>query len=178
MAILTRILPYHLSLALRAGLVTRWLAQYPFGPDPASRRQAIKHLRSWSAGDDLLSQIICLIEGSAEGRGQMRTAGLFASDIDEDAEGDSFMIGGDDTAARPGSMSTRRRREESMEERLVRRRRREAMVLSDGVLPLGSQDIIQRGDGGVMDDEVERQLEELMDHERREDRWRLPWRLE
>ncbi|KAH0565727.1 hypothetical protein GP486_000891, partial [Trichoglossum hirsutum] len=57
MYVLARLIPYNVSGALKAGVVTRWLAKYPFGDTEHEKREAVKALKSWSAQDALLSEI-------------------------------------------------------------------------------------------------------------------------
>jgi hypothetical protein len=173
MYVLARLIPYNVSEALKAGVVTRWLAKYPFGSTEHERHEAIKALKSWNAQDVLLSEIVCAIEGHPDGRKQMRMAGLTGSAIGEpDSDGDEHMIGGfEDTATTAAAgvpVGRRRLRDASSEEQIRRRRRREAMVLSDGVEPIGSDDIIQQRPADFRRDEEEeaainQEMERLMD---------------
>ncbi|KAI9834734.1 MAG: hypothetical protein M1819_002819 [Sarea resinae] len=168
--ILVRLLPYNTNDAIAAGLVKRWLAKYPFGATEAQRRATIRQLKTYNSDDVLMSEVVCMLDNNPEGRKQMRQAGLTGSAMgerDDDDCLDTLMVGGDDTAGRSSGMG-RRLREESVEEQALRRRRREAMVFSEGGRPLGRNDIIQR-DEGVRDEEVERELEQLIDEVRREE---------
>ncbi|KAI9836171.1 MAG: hypothetical protein M1837_003434 [Sclerophora amabilis] len=183
MTIVSRLLPYNIPSALRAGIVKRWLAHYPFGTTESETRATIKKICTYNAEDHLMSEIVCILENHPDGRKQMRLAGLTGSAMDEDSDGDERMVDGEETAglvvgpARAPPL--RRFREESLEEQRLRRRRREAMVLSDGAQPLGRRDIIQRDDGAeIREEEVERELEELMDQVRREESemWPQSWR--
>ncbi|KAI9806802.1 MAG: hypothetical protein M1833_002458 [Piccolia ochrophora] len=177
--VLVRLLPYNVPLALKAGLVHRWLAHYPFGNNEAQTRAAIRKYRTYNIDDTLMSEVICTLENHPEARKQMRQVGLTGSSMGEDEDGDELMVDGEETA---GFATARRPREESTEERMVRRRRREAMVLSDGAQPLGRDDIIQRDlprdEGPVRDDEVEAELQQLMDRFQNEQRadWSTQWR--
>ncbi|KAI9844957.1 MAG: hypothetical protein M1838_001964, partial [Thelocarpon superellum] len=199
MEILAYLLPYKVPIAVRAGIVRHWLACYPFGVGAATRLATINQLRLWKANDDLMSQIICLIETHPDGREEMRMMGLLspkpecngsargdgeageAGDSNPTVNGDRLRPGGWDMRATDGEgigspQRTRRVREESVEEQMIRRRRREAMVLSDGILPLGSQNIIQSGEGSggrgmgtgtgtgtsPWDEEAEDEVEEIM----------------
>ncbi|KAH0544460.1 hypothetical protein FGG08_001357 [Glutinoglossum americanum] len=171
MYVLARLIPYNVSEALKAGVVTRWLARYPFGDTDHQRHEAIKALKSWNAQDVLLSEIVCAIEGHPDGRKQMRMAGLTGSAIGEpDSDGDERMIGGvEDISAAVGGLAGRRRlRDASSEEQTRRRQRREAMVLSDRAEPIGSDDIIQQHSTDFRRDEEEeavinQEMERLMD---------------
>jgi hypothetical protein len=174
MYVLARLIPYNVPEALKAGVVTRWLAKYPFGDTEHDRREAIKALKTWSAQDVLLSEIVCAIESHPDGRKQMRMAGLTGSAMGEpDSDGDERMNGGveDTEAIIAGGLASRRRlRNASSEERVRRRRRREAMVLSDGVEPIGSEDIIQQRptdfrrdeEEAVINQEMERLMEQVL----------------
>lgn len=174
--VLGRILPYNMSQALGAGIVRRWLAQYPFcgSSAPEARKvDAVKQLKTWNTEDTLMCDILHMIHSAPEGLKELRKHRLAgsASRETDDEEGDTLMIGGEDTAGLVmGSIARGRRiREESIEEQALRRRRREAMVISEGGRPLGRDDIIQR-DSIVSDEDVEQDLERLIEDEaRRED---------
>lgn len=161
--------------AISAGIVSRWLSKYPFGgstTDEAIRREAVHQLKTFTSDDIPMCEVIVRLDNFAEGRKQLRRYGLIGSAIGENNgnEGDTWMVDGDHTAG-GGMASTagsRRVREESAEEQALRRRRREAMVFSEGGGPLGRENIIQR-DEVALDDEVERELEQLMDEVNRED---------
>lgn len=143
---------------LRAGLVTRWLAKYPFGgfetPDTA-KQLLIKHLKNheteWS--DPTMTEILRFVDSEPEGRRQLRNHGLLGSVIgespDDEDDKDISMSGAEDgavTGVTVGALRGRRIREESIEEQALRRRRREAMVLHEGNSPVSRSDIIQRDD--------------------------------
>ncbi|SLM37766.1 hypothetical protein LPUS_07721 [Lasallia pustulata] len=179
---LGRILPYNISQALSAGIVSRWLAKYPFCgsslPEALKKIEAVQQLKTWNTEDTLMCDILSMIDCAPDGRKELRKHRLVGSAIGEtdDEEGDTLMIGGEDTAGLSfGSVARGRRiREESIEEQALRRRRREAMVLSERGRPLGREDIIQR-DNTVSDEDVEQDLERLIEHEaRREDLERAP----
>ncbi|KAI9778578.1 MAG: hypothetical protein M1839_007971 [Geoglossum umbratile] len=167
MYVLARLIPYNVSEALKAGVVTRWLAKYPFGDTEHDRREMIRALKTWSAQDMLLSEIVCAIEGHPDGRKQMRMAGLTGSAMGEpDSDGDERIIRMvEDTEAilASGLVSRRGLRNASSEERVRRRRRREAMVLSDGVEPIGSNDIIQQHPTDFRRDEEEAAINQEME---------------
>ncbi|MCJ1391719.1 hypothetical protein MMC18_004584 [Xylographa bjoerkii] len=139
--------------ALRAGLVNRWLAEYPFGgpKSPESRKvEIVQSLRTSRSDDYMMNRILLAVDSEPEGRKQLRKYHLLGSVIgetpDDDDDGDIFMIGGEEVA---GHSSARLRHqgsrihEESLEEQALRRRRREAMVISDDGAPLGRDNIIQ-----------------------------------
>ena len=156
-------MPHKISEALRAGVVSRWLAIYPFGGynSSESRKREVVHRQKTEDFEDMaMRELLFTLDGYPEGRKQLRNYGLVGSAIgetDDDFDGDIAMIFGEDTAGatslQSGTTSGRRVREESMEEQALRRRRREAMVLSEGGRPLGREDIIQREDVASDNDE-------------------------
>ena len=173
--ILCRLLQDNILDAVQAGIVSRWLSKYPFGgstTDEARRREVVQQLKTFNSDDMLMCEVIVRLDNLAEGRKQLRKCGLTGSAIGEndDSEGDTWMVDGEDTAGGGPALGARSRRvrEESAEEQALRRRRREAMVFSEGGGPLGRENIIQREEV-ILDDEVERELEELMDEVNRED---------
>lgn len=145
---------WDLSAALRAGLITRWLAKYPFGGPSASeneKREIVKRIKSNQTDDMDMCEILHMVDYDPEGRKQLRKCGLVGSAMWEDRDDeDIHMLGGDDTAGL-SSIAGRRIREESLEEQALRRRRREAVVISDGGRPLGQRDIFERADTGGTD---------------------------
>ncbi|KAL1960791.1 hypothetical protein VTO42DRAFT_6621 [Malbranchea cinnamomea] len=182
LATLNLILPENLPAALEAGVVSRWLAKYPFPcavHDESRRRDVFMLMKTWCQDDPLMCSIINTIGSQPEGLKQLRRYGLMGSrleemhgdgfgvpgsltveDIDDDGfdfdDGDSdvWMANAEDTAGAPVT-STRRQNEASAEEQALRRRRREAMVLSEGGRPLGQEDIIHP----IHDDDGEENLE-------------------
>ncbi|MCJ1291398.1 hypothetical protein MMC34_002941 [Xylographa carneopallida] len=139
--------------ALRAGLVSRWLAKYPFGGPKSSESRKVEIVQSLRAGrseDFMMRRILVAIDSDPEGRKQLRNYHLLGSVIgetpDDDEDGDILMIGGEDVAGHSnGRLRHRGSRihEESLEEQALRRRRREAMVISDDGAPLSRDNIIQ-----------------------------------
>ena len=139
--------------ALRAGLVSRWLAEYPFGGPQSSESRKVEIVQSLRAGrseDFMMRRILIAIDSEPEGRKQLRNCHLLGSVIgetpDDDDDGDILMIGGEEVAGRSSGRLRHhgsRIREESLEEQALRRRRREAMVISDDGAPLGRDNIIQ-----------------------------------
>ena len=107
-------------------------------------------MKTWWSDDAVMSSIFGTLTTHPDGIKQLRKFGLMGSmieendhddnddDDDDDAEGDVWMVDGDETS------SSRRFQEGSAEDQALRRRRREAMVLSEGGHPLGRGDIIQR----------------------------------
>ncbi|KAI9886816.1 MAG: hypothetical protein M1823_001387 [Watsoniomyces obsoletus] len=125
----------NLSIGLKAGVVRRWLAYFPFGLTDAERRETVAKLL-WSPSTDIMTSILRQIQGNPKGEMELKAVGLLPGDEevnqpegDQDAEQDS------------PSGPTRRR--ETLEDHIIRRRRREAVVVSDGAQPLGESDIIQ-----------------------------------
>ncbi|MCJ1338810.1 hypothetical protein MMC09_004099 [Bachmanniomyces sp. S44760] len=95
--ILSRILPCNLPCALRAGVVTDWLAKYPFGnirsvsSPPSSTqercvRDIIQRLRMDDIEDPVMCEILYAIYMYPAGRKALRLAGLVGSAIDEEEE--------------------------------------------------------------------------------------------
>lgn len=115
-----------MDAALQAGLVTRWLANYPFPcaqPEYSSfnfKKSDVARLfdrMAWLTDDPLMADIVLEVMQYALGRKQMRDAGLQASSYKEnvdretwnsgwastgwaeaDEDNDVRMIGGEDTA--------------------------------------------------------------------------------
>lgn len=154
MHILCKCKRWNLSAALRAGLITRWLAHYPFGGPAASettRREIVKRVTSNQTDDVDMAEILHMVDFDPDGRKQLRKCGLVGSAMWEDRDDEDVqMLGGDDTAGL-STTTGRRIREESLEEQALRRRRREAVVISDGGRPLGQRDIFERADTGGTD---------------------------
>lgn len=154
--IMNILLPENISNALEAGIVSRWLSKYPFpcASSEQSRKQDVVILmKTWWSDDAVMSSIFGTLTTHPDGIKQLRKFGLMGSMIEEndddngdgdDAEGDVWMVDGDETAGSTHQSSSRRLQEGSAEDQALRRRRREAMVLSEGGHPLGRDDIIQR----------------------------------
>ncbi|KAL2824525.1 hypothetical protein BDW59DRAFT_147462 [Aspergillus cavernicola] len=144
--------------ALEAGIVSRWLAKYPFPcatTNPSRRQDVVILMKTWWSDDAVMSSIFATLSSHPDGAKQLRKHGLMGSmmeendhdDVsdendDEDEESDVWMVDGEDTAG-SSRVPGRRLRERDPEEQALRRRRREAMVLSDGRRPIGNDDIIQ-----------------------------------
>ena len=147
---------YKLPEAYRAGMISRWLAKYPFGGFSASegqKREIIQRLKTGATDDHMMSMLLHAIDSDPEGRKQLRNHGLVGSAIgespDDDNHGEPQVI--------ENLLATEvlgRTRGESAEEHALRRRRREAMVLSEGRGPISNDDIIQRDDP-MSDDDLE-----------------------
>jgi hypothetical protein len=130
---------------IKAGIVHRWLAKEPWGSTEKEIQENFKHCYSSMR----LSELIQRIAHHSRGLGELVKAKLIdASDttffprsggnIEDGAVGENGLP--DLTLAEGGP----RLREHSAEERHLRRRRREAIVLNDGVQPIGVSDIIER----------------------------------
>jgi len=90
----------NIAPALSAGLVTRWLANYPF---PCSlpqnshmnyKRSDITGLferKSWASDDPLMGEVMQIIMHSAEGVKQLREAGLRKSSYKENVDQDGWV---------------------------------------------------------------------------------------
>ncbi|KAA8642213.1 uncharacterized protein ATNIH1004_011154 [Aspergillus tanneri] len=146
---LNLILQENIPAALEAGVVSRWLARYPFPcalSEPSRRQDVVILMKTWWSDDAIMSAIFSTLSSHPEGTKQLRKYGLMGSLIEEndqdDEDSDVWMVDGEDTAG-SRRISARRFTERSSEEQAVRRRRREAMVLSDGGQPLGNDNIIQ-----------------------------------
>jgi len=112
-----------MELALSAGLVTRWLAKYPFPcalPENSGfnfKKADVARLcdrSAWLSDDPLIADIVLEVLQFSLGRKQMRDAGLNPSSSGERADRDTWdpewgqgdwdedndvrMVGGDDTA--------------------------------------------------------------------------------
>ncbi|KAJ5088183.1 hypothetical protein N7456_011799 [Penicillium angulare] len=165
--ILNSLLPENVPAALEAGIVSRWLTNYPFPcalAEPSRRQEVVILLKTWLFDDAVMSSIVSTLTSHPEGTKQLRKHGLMGSmieeehdqdeeededdedddDDDDDEDSDVWMVDGEDTAGSYRGSSSRRPAEGSAEEQALRRRRREAMVLSEGGRPLGRDDIIQR----------------------------------
>ena len=136
--ILAMVLPHCTAAALDAGLVTKWLARYPFQPGKTpGDKDFVRHKVGDGklAGDDWrMNRIVEVVEGCERGRQQMREAGLLVEQRDEPMTG---LYG-----------ARERGQEMSFEERRLRRRRREAVVVSDGVVETGRGSVSEDDGGG------------------------------
>ena len=170
--------------ALQAGLVSRWLANFPFGGPDAStarKKEIIWHivkvdpLNDDSDFDFATGRLLYMAFRIPDVRKEMEKHGLIdAPDID-DADFCPVRARAND-----------RPREESFEEQALRRRRREAIVLGENGRPIQREDIIERGpdpmeepleesDESEVEAELERLTEEVAIEER--NRWSLLRRL-
>ena len=141
--------------ALRAGLVSRWLVNYPFGgPDTPKNAKIgiVQKLRTGQIEDAMMHRIIEMLDNE-EGKQELRKYNLVGSDFEEMPDDDSGLGqsmlstgtgGGEiDTGAFHQLRNSARRHEDSAADQARRRRRREAMVISEGEGPLGRENIIQ-----------------------------------
>lgn len=131
---------------INSGFIEQWLALEPWGSTQEERDENIAHCYR---GTSKLSEIIYRIAHSSAGLQALKKAKLFPRKVDLfDDVIDIRMINGESTAGERGVESGLeggpRLREQSAEERHLRRRHREAMVLNDGIAPIGYSDIIER----------------------------------
>jgi hypothetical protein len=167
--IMSKLVAFDTHLALKCGIVTRWLCQYPFPfmeGDESRRVEMMNFIRLYGQDDPDMEYIFASLNSTELGTGQLIKYGFYTSEgIQTD---DTWMTGGESTAGAPppaafqqivddvqtmlnsngtviaGEAPPRRHLDESAEERALRRRRREAMVLGDGGRPLGRENIFQR----------------------------------
>ena len=160
--------------AIEAGVVSRWLARYPFGgadAPQAKKKEVIREIVNGQQDGDLyyedthfgssMRNILYTSFRVDEFRKEMQNHGLidYRERDDED----------DDTGLWPVVLrANNRHREESLEEQALRRRRREAMVLGRNDRPIQREDIFERDtieavpEPEVLDEEVEEELEQLI----------------
>ena len=146
--VLDQSISHHIRDALKAGLVERWLAHYPFANSTAShssspgRIEQAKHetfnrVRLGYTDDTSLGGILRTLYSSPYGRRQLREHKLIGSVIEEVS-----LV--EVEAARDGADVQRRERSDSEGElSSVRRRNRQAMVISDGEEPITRDNIYQ-----------------------------------
>lgn len=174
LATLNILLADNVPTALDAGVVTRWLANYPFpylreddnnndSNEEPRRKDLVYLMQEYYLDDALMSSIFSTLVMHPEGARQFRKIGFLGSVMDEDedddedddedgdedededeVDGDVWMVNGDDTAGRGRVPERLRLADESVEEQTLRRRRREAMVFSEAGRPLGNDNIIER----------------------------------
>ena len=85
LGLLYYLLPLDMTTALRAGLVSRWLKNYPLGEAPIRGIQAILRGEVGDASTRLIG-IVRLLHSSPEGKRAMRAAGLVGSSMGEEAD--------------------------------------------------------------------------------------------
>ena len=156
--ILNILLPANIPSALEAGVVSRWLSEYPFpcalDDTPSRREDVVLLMKTWWADDAVMSSIFGTLATHPDGIKQLRKHGLMGSMIEEadhdddddvdDPDGDVWMVDGDDTAGSIHQGPSRRVQEVNYQEQALRRVRREAMVLSESGRPWGHENIIKR----------------------------------
>ena len=131
--------------AIKAGIIHKWLALEPWGSSEAETLENFKHCY---ATKQSLSYLIMRLARDPLGLDQLVKAKLIAASDSDFFPRDVIME--DETVDRPvwsdvtNAEGGPRPREQSAEERHLRRRHREAMVLNDGVQPIGVGDIIER----------------------------------
>ncbi|KAI9698232.1 MAG: hypothetical protein M1836_004234 [Candelina mexicana] len=162
--ILLRVTRFNVTPAIDAGIISRWLANYPIA--------GINE-------DLLLSEVASTLTRNHIGIKELSIVGLTVDQTESNDSDIETWIVGDEAAPRQSSRLGsgglgRRMREESIEEQALRRRRREAMVIHEGGRPLSNEDIIQReedtSDGNEEQLETqEQQMEQLMAEIREED---------
>lgn len=133
-----------LADALAAGLVTEWLAGFPFGgpdADTARRRAVVRRISAHQTDDERLASIIVVVSCAAEGRKQLRAVGLIGSVTEEKELGG--WPGEDEYNDYVMPRDHRRHRDESEGEMATRRRRRQAMVFSEGGGPVTRENIYE-----------------------------------
>lgn len=138
----------HVPEALEAGLVTRWLARYPFGGRHASEREKQKVVNKLIKGltdDFLMSEIISAINETPAGREQLSKHGILQGGANAMSHEDIWIEASDDDdyhdLLRDDHHLPSMRPEESHEEQALRRRRREAVVVAEAGEPLGQENI-------------------------------------
>lgn len=187
---LSLMLAENVPAALDAGIVSRWLAKYPFPcalQDESKRRNIVKLMKTWWTDDSTMSTIVGTLANNQEGVKQLRKYGLMGSRMEEhthdyheydlfygngtiydefddsenSSDSDSYVWERDEVSA---PSSGRRPQEGSVEDQALRRRRREAMVFSEGGRPVGREDIISPVlNDRDEDEDLERELDQLMD---------------
>ncbi|CAD6583169.1 MAG: hypothetical protein ASARMPREDX12_001196 [Alectoria sarmentosa] len=161
--VLHHILGFDVAKALEAGVISRWLAQYPFGGASASKYKKKKtileildngsYYEDSDFGRTMRAMLFCMSKTPSL-RKEMIEHGLLdvPKDSNEDmSEAPSGTFPHTNRTRRGTPVGTSNRpREESFEERALRRRRREAMVLGEVGRPIERADIIER-DSAALD---------------------------
>jgi hypothetical protein len=130
---------------IEAGFVHKWLAKEPWG---STEKERVTNFIDLYRRNTRLSHIIVRIRGSPRGLRQLVKARLFPAN--REMLGDTGLTTGQGILDEDGISQLTyleggpRIREHSTVERHRRRRHREAMVLNDGVQPIGVGDIIER----------------------------------
>ncbi|KAG7006022.1 origin recognition complex subunit 3 [Physcia stellaris] len=157
-----------LATAMRAGLIDRWLAEYPWGgvdKSPLKRRKVFKSRVEEANGDAVMQWIIRKLANDYEEfvREYDRLRSMYDKNGPlthvHDNEGSNHENDADQTTP-PFGRQPPRGREESMEEQqLLRRQRREAMVIGGEGRPFALADIIQHPENGSDDDLATQRVE-------------------
>lgn len=190
LSVLHQIFPLNPAKALEAGIIHKWLAQYPFGGEHASkpkRKDVLSRILDEAYYEDndfgstmrkLLRELFEMTTLSKE----WEACGLLDADDAGNAHNrvnhgwEQGQLVPRDNVAMPTSSPAgvgrtrsgfpvgmnNRRREESPEEQALRRRRREAMVLGETGRPIQRGDIIER-DPVFRDEDVEEELEQRLE---------------
>ncbi|KAF3482158.1 uncharacterized protein GIQ15_04917 [Arthroderma uncinatum] len=83
---LSSMLPGNILLALEAGIVSRWLTNYPFPcavRDKSKKRSIVFMMKTWWADDPAMGSIINTISSDQEGLNHLRKYGLMGSRMEE-----------------------------------------------------------------------------------------------
>ncbi|KAF6230150.1 hypothetical protein HO133_004489 [Letharia lupina] len=165
--VLHHILGYDNAKAVEAGVISRWLAQYPFGGGDASKYKKKKTImeildnRSYYEDGDFgrtMREMLFCMSRIPLLRDEMVEHGLLdfpkgnhITDYWNIPEGSERTYPHTNRTRRGNPTGTSNRpREESFEEQALRRRRREAMVLGEVGRPIERADIIER-DSAALD---------------------------
>lgn len=131
---------------IKAGIVPRWLAKEPWGSTEKEIQENFKHCYNHMK----LSELILRIAHHSRGLADLVKANLMDTSDATFFPPPKIIIIDDNTTGANGlsdlglTEGVPRIREQSAEERHLRRRHRQAMVLNDGVQPVGVSDIIER----------------------------------
>lgn len=160
------IIGFDVTTALEAGVIRRWLGQYPFGGTDTSKDQkkkivteildSMSYYEDSDFGRSMRAVLFCTSKCHSP-RKEMVKHGLLdvpqgretneGWDMSENTTGAYSDTNWTHTNWAPRSVpggTNNRPREESFEEQALRRRRREAMVLGEAGRPIERADIIER----------------------------------
>ncbi|KAK2741020.1 hypothetical protein FQN57_005756 [Myotisia sp. PD_48] len=166
--VLSILLVGNISPALEAGIISRWLTNYPFPlalKDKSKKRNVISVAKLYWSDDPVMSSILSTLSSDQDALRQLRKFELMGSrmeehtsdedpfaaikhqissianhDYDDDDESDVWMLDEEDTPGLP-TWLVGRRQANTAEEQALRRRRREAMVFSEGGQPVAQDNI-------------------------------------
>lgn len=102
------ILSGNVPAALEAGIISRWLTNYPFPcavQDETKKRNIVFMMKTWWSDDPIMSSIINTLSSHQEGLKQLRKYGLMGSRMEEhtaDAYGNDFHDDNDDEGGDSG----------------------------------------------------------------------------